>query len=81
MYWSKAFFNDLLPKIDIRFVHSKSIEPSGKYFEGWYWVLFLTEGSFGSILMDENGEVIPLLTEVDKKFSGVDGVFKQSVDK
>ena len=30
-----TFFNDLLSKIDIKFVPSKSIEFSGKYFEYW----------------------------------------------
>ena len=34
-----TFFNDLMSKVDINFVSSKSIPP-GKYFDGWNWVIF-----------------------------------------
>ena len=37
-------FNELLSKVDIMFVPSKSIELSQKYFDDWYWVFLFTEG-------------------------------------
>ena len=48
----------------------------GKYFDYWYLVLILTEGSCWLVLLNENGVVIPLITEFDEPFSGVDGAFK-----
>ena len=60
--WREEFINDLLSKLDIRFVHSNSIKLSGKYFEGWHLVLVFTEGSYGSMLLINNGVVIPYMT-------------------
>ena len=40
-------FNDLLSKLDIRFVLFRYIEFPGKYFEGWYWLLILLKEIFG----------------------------------
>ena len=33
------------------------------------------------MLCNENGVVMPLMTEIDEPFSGVDGAFKSSVGK
>ena len=43
--------------------------------------MFLTEESFWSILRNENGLVIFLMTELDKPFSGLDGYFEPYVQK
>ena len=42
---------------------------------------FLIEELFWSILRNENGVEIPLMTELDKPFSVVGGDFKFSLDK
>ena len=76
-----TFFNEFLSKVDIKFVPSTSIELSGKFFDDWILVLFLTELSYWSILRNENGVVIPLMTELGEPFSGVGGDFKSYVDK
>ena len=55
------FLNDLLSKFDIKFV---PIFLSGKYFDDWNLVLLLTEEWFLSIIHNENGVVIPLMTEI-----------------
>ena len=60
------FFYDLLSKVYIKLVPSKLIELSGIFFDDWNWVLLLTEWSFFSILSNENGVVIPLITELDE---------------
>ena len=70
-----TFSNDLLSGIEIRFVPYKPIQLSGRYFEDWYW-LFFTEGNFWSILPNKNVVTIPMTTESDKLFCGVDGTFK-----
>ena len=62
-------------KIGIKFVPSKLIELSSNVFDYWNWVLFLNVESFCS-----NQVVIPLMTEVNEPFSGVDGAFKLSVE-
>ena len=41
----------------------------------------LTDESFWFILLHENGVLIPLTTELDENFSGVDGSLKPSVEK
>ena len=81
VYLRVTFFNDLFSKVYINLVPSKSILLSGNDFYAWNWVLFLTEESFWSILRNENGVLIPLVTELDEPFCVVDGVFKLSVDK
>ena len=39
-----TFSNDLLSKLDIRFVHSKSIKLSGKNSDDWDLVVFSLKG-------------------------------------
>ena len=41
----------------------------------------LTEGSFGSILLNENGVILPLMTDFVASFFWVDGAFKSSANK
>ena len=65
----------MLSKVDINFVSSILIVLSGNYFNDLNLVLFLTEESLWSILRYENGIVIPLMTELDEPFRGVDGYF------
>ena len=43
----RIFLNDMWLKLDIRLVTSKKIELLGECLESWYWVLILTQGSFG----------------------------------
>ena len=71
-----TLFNDLLSNFDIKFVPSISIELSGNDFDDLNWVIFSTEESFWSILRNENGVVILLMTGPDEPFSGVDEASK-----
>ena len=63
-------------KLDIWFIHTKSVELSEKYFDYWDLVLFFTEISVGSILLNKNGETIILMTEFVTLFCGLDVSFK-----
>ena len=76
-----TFSNDLLSNVYTRFVPSKLIELSGKYFEDWDWVLFFTEGEFWSTLLNKNEVVILLMNEFVEPFCGVGAAFKPFVDK
>ena len=46
-----------------------------------YWVLFKIEWSFGLISINENGVVIPIVTEFVLNFYGVGSAYKSSVEK
>ena len=54
---------------------------SGNDYDNWDLVLFLTEGSFWYILINEDRVVIPMMTEIDESFRGFYGAYKSSVDK
>ena len=59
----------------------KQIKWSENDFEDWDWVHLLTESSFVSILLNENGVVIPLMTESVESFCEVDGGSKYFPEK
>ena len=42
---------------------------------------FFTDESYFSILCNKNGVVIPLMTDIDEPFRGVDRAFKPFVEK
>ena len=58
-----------------------SIELSERGFEVWDWLLVLTKGWFGSILINENVVLITPTTESVALFGGAGGDFKSSVEE